>query len=162
MTATAVIVVEGVLKQNTTDGVISQGSRLYHGLKEQMKVAVVSNSLHPENVERWLLLNGFTDHPYFFHARTTDPWEPGGTRLRQIRDLRESKNFIEIVVEPDPEIAAVLMSEGITVLNFLHPKYQRPEFRPDWEAAVKPWDALVAEVERQQLIKAKDRRMDDA
>lgn len=161
MTSTTVIVVEGVLRQNIGDGVIRQGQRLYHGLKETSKIAVVSNSLQHQQVERWLLLNGFTDHPYFYGADVTDPWEVGGTRLRQIQHLREGGNFVELVVEPDPDIAARLMSEGLSVAAFLHPKYTRPEFRPDWSGEVKPWDTLVAEVERQEAMRVLDKRAHD-
>lgn len=161
MSSTTVIVVEGVLRQNVGDGVIRQGQHLYHGLKETSKIALVSNHLDTENVERWLSLNGFTDHPYFFGAQVDDPWGAAGTRMRQLTRLREGGNFVELVIEPNPEITASLMAEGVSTLTFLHPKYTRPEFRPDHSGEPVPWDSLVAEVERQESLRALDKRAHD-
>lgn len=158
---TIVIVVEGVLKQNSGESVIPQGMRLYHSLKDHAKVALVSNSLNEEVVEHWLKVNGFTDHVHFIGASVTDPFEVGGTRKRQLSALREYNNVVEMVIEPDPEVAAILMEEGYTVAAFLHPRYSRPEFRPDYVAEVTPWESLVAEVERQAELKASDKRVHD-
>lgn len=156
-----VLVVEGVLRQETGDGVIGPGKILYQALAEIGKVALVSNSLHEDKVEYWLRINGFRDHEYLFPARTDDPFEVGGTRLKQVQSVTATQHSIDFVVEPDPEIAARLMHDGVPTMLFLHPRYARPEFRPDWEEKVTPWDTLVAEVESQTLLRTADKRPHD-
>lgn len=156
-----VMTVEGVIRQNNGDGVIHQGQLLYHALASTSKVALVSNSLHEDKVEYWLRINGFRDHAYLFCARTDDPFEVAGSRLRQIRSVTDTQHAVDLVIDPDPEIAAALMHEGIPTMLFLHPRYSRPEFRPDHEEEVTPWDRLVAEVDSQALLRTADTRPDN-
>lgn len=157
----AVIVVEGVLRQESGDGVVPQGELLYHALAQGNKVALVSNSLSEEKVAYWLRINGFRDHEYLFSARVDDPFEVGGTRLRQVKSVSATQNSVDLVIEPDPEIAARLMHEGVPTLLFMHPRYSRPEFRPDFEEKLTPWDALVEEIETQRILKSSDPRPHD-
>jgi hypothetical protein len=60
---------------------------------------------------------------------------------------------IDLVVEPDPEIAAALLRNGITVVPLLVPQFARPEFRPDWDGSAVPWDTLVNEIDAQRSLR---------
>lgn len=50
------------------------------------------------------------------------------------------------------------MANGIGVLNYLHPNYSNPRFRPDYQDTVTPWSELVGEVERQRALREEDQR----
>lgn len=157
MSATAVIVVEGVLRQQVGDGTIPSGIRLYSGLSQIMKVALISDD-DEESVKRWLRLNGLKDHPQLVARAPMDHPDATVKRLKQLGVLRSFGCNIEFVVEPDPAVATVLLEHGFPVFAALHPQYSRPEFRPDFEGTVVPWDSLVAEVDRQREQRASDER----
>jgi hypothetical protein len=158
MTATVAIVIEGVLSREVGDAVIHQGQRLYWGLMESYKVALISDSEDAEYIQHWLRVNGFNKHPYLTLAQTLDPEDPAERRMRQIARLRQAGCNVELLIEPNPQIAAHVMASGIGVLNYLHPNYSSPRFRPDYRDTVTPWSALVGEVERQRALREEDPR----
>jgi hypothetical protein len=158
MTATVAIVIEGVLQREVGDAVIHQGQRLYWGLMETYKVALVTDDTDAAPVQHWLRVNGFNKHPYLITANVLDPEDEGQRRLQQISRLRQAGCNVELVIEPNPQVAAYLMANGIGVLNYLHPNYSNPKFRPDYQESVTPWSELVGEVERQRALREEDTR----
>ncbi|MFF1701272.1 hypothetical protein [Streptomyces sp. NPDC058252] len=158
MSATVAIVIEGVMAREVGEGVIPQGQRLYWGLMEAYKVALITDRTDIEPVQHWLRVNGFNKHPYLIPVQPTDPEDLGERRMRQISRLRQAGCNVELLVEPDPEIAAHVMASGVGVLNYLHPNYSNPRFRPDYRETVTPWSALVDEVERQRALREEDPR----
>lgn len=159
MTATAAITVTGVLRAEIGQGVIQSGARLYTGLITGFHtVALLTDDTDVDPVNHWLATNGFREHNYVVSARVDDPEDPGELRLHQISRLRALGSSVDLVVEPNPQVAAHLLANGITVASFLHASYSRPHFRPDYTHTVRPWDALTAEVERQRTLRASDSR----
>jgi hypothetical protein len=158
VTATVAIVVEGVLAKEVGQAVIHQGQRLYWGLMETYKVALITDDTDIEPVNYWLRVNGFNKHPYITPAKLRDPEDPGERRMQQISRLRQAGCSVELLIEPDPTIAAHVMAHGVAVLNYLHPNYASPRFRPDYKETVTPWSVLREEVERQQALREEDQR----
>jgi hypothetical protein len=158
MSATVAIVIEGVLSREVGEAVIHQGQRLYWGLMEAYKVALISDSTDTDAVQHWLKVNGFNKHPYITFTQTADPEDPAERRMRQISRLRQAGCNVELLIEPDPRIAAHAMANGVGVLNYLHPNYSNPRFRPDFKESVTPWSELVDEVERQRALREEDPR----
>ncbi|MDX3260753.1 hypothetical protein PV336_16150 [Streptomyces sp. MI02-2A] len=158
MSATVAIVIEGVLAREVGEAVITQGQRLYWGLMEAYNVALVSDSENPEATKHWLKVNGFNKHPYITFTQPADPEDPAERRMRHISRLRQVGCNVELLIEPDPQIAAHVMANGVGVLNYLHPNYSNPRFRPDYQEIVTPWSALVDEVERQRALREEDTR----
>jgi hypothetical protein len=158
VTATVAIVIEGVLSKEVGEAVIHQGQRLYWGLMETYRVALITDHTDVEPVKHWLRVNGFNKHPYLIPANLRDPEDPAERRMRQISRLRQAGCNVELLIEPDPEIAAHVMANGVGVLNYLHPNYSSPRFRPDYQESVTPWSALVDEVERQRALREEDQR----
>jgi hypothetical protein len=158
MPATVVLVVEGVLRAHVGDRPLPAGMLLYHGLSSIGHVALVSNDDDAEWTSRWLRTNGFSNHNYLI---TADPAvEPRQRRLAQISKLREAGHQIEFIVEPDPAEAAVLLANGISAMVMTHPRYSKPEHRPDYNDDIKPWADFVSEIERQQALRSSDPRID--
>jgi hypothetical protein len=158
MTATVAIVIEGVLGRNVGDGVIDQGQRLYVGLMQTYRVALITDRSDIEAVQYWLRINGFDKHPYLMTANLKDPDDPGERRMRQISRLRQAGCSVELLIEPDPLVAAHVMGNGVAVLNYLHPNYSNPRFRPDYKETVTPWNAIAEEVDRQRALREEDDR----
>jgi hypothetical protein len=78
--------------------------------------------------------------------------------MQQLSRLRQAGCHVELLIEPNPQIAAHVMSRGTGVLNYLHPNYSSPRFRPDYRETVTPWSELVDEVERQRALREEDQR----
>lgn len=152
------IVVDGVLRQDSGDGVIPSGLLLYNTLKETARLALLTDDERPQT-HHWLKVNGFVDHMYVIPP-TALGLGSRETRKRQIRRLYKEGNNLAFVVEPDPEVAACLLQEGFPVMLAMHPKYSRPSFRPDYDEFTTPWSVLTEEVDRQRDLRAKDRRND--
>lgn len=158
MANTVAIVIDGVLRANVGEGVIESGSKLYHSLLEHSRVALISDDVNLEPVKHWLKVNGFTKHPVLVGAKVTDPEGDSERRLKQIARLRDAQCYLDFLVEPNPQVAADCLQNGVPVLLALHPKYSRPDHRPDFRGSLTPWGALVSEVERQAELREKDNR----
>lgn len=158
MSATVAIVIEGVLSREVGEGVIPQGQRLYWGLMESYRVALITDRSDTDAVKHWLTVNGFDKHPYLITTHLKDPEDPADRRMQQISRLRQAGCHVDLLIEPDPKVAAHVMSNGVGVLNYLHPNYSNPRFRPDYKETVTPWAALVDEVERQRALREEDQR----
>lgn len=158
MTATVAIVLEGVLRREVGEGTIGQGVRLYAGLMETYKVALITDNDDVDQVKHWLRVNGLSKHAYLIPPALKDPEDPAERRMAQISRLRQAGCTVELLIEPNPLIAAHVMKQGIAVLNYLHPSYANPRFRPDFREEVTPWSELVVEVERQRALREEDQR----
>lgn len=152
------LTIDGVLRSYVGDGVISAGQALYHGLAEVGQVAIISDGDSGRDMH-WLKVNGFTKHAYFIEPGPYAPEDPGARRLAQIRQLRTYQPHFGVLVESNPAIAAECVLRGVPVLLLAHPRYTKPEFRPDYKAEIVPWSALTAEIERQEELRASDNRL---
>jgi hypothetical protein len=157
MASTAAIVFEDVLRGNN-DGPSRAGLLLYHGAATVGRVALIVDRTKEERVQHWLDSHGLTDHSWLVMPRDNDPEDPAERRLQQVTRLRLEGAAVELVVEPNPLVAAALQAAGVPTALFLHPSYARPEFRPDYKGGIKPWAVLMESVERTNQIKHDDKR----
>lgn len=159
MPSTAVITLEGVLQKNVSYAPIPVGLVLYHSLSSGFNVVIVSDG-DKEEVDYWLDMEGLTKHGSVIYndvyVRDLPVYE---RRLRQINALRARHFAIDLVVEPDPIVSATLLNNGYSVLNFLHYAYALPQWRPDFERKVKPWEELRQAAVDGLLLKTKDTRL---
>lgn len=157
MAGTVAITIEGVLRSPNSEGTITAGLLLYHGMKSVMKLALLTDSPR-DKAEHWLTVNGLRDHAYLLIASATDGDSVEARRTAQIRRLRGSNVQVDMVVEADPSVAAQTMLAGVPTLLFAHPQYAMPSFRPDFIGTPKPWDDIAVEMERQALLADNDIR----
>ena len=159
MASTAVITIEGVLQKNVSYSPIPVGLVLYHSLTNGFNVALVTDG-YQEEVDYWLSVEGLNTHgTVVYNDFTLAEKAPIDRRLRQINSLRARQFAIDLIVEPDPAIAAALLRDGYTVLNFLHYSYALPQWRPDYERKIKPWAELEQEAINAALLRSKDARL---
>lgn len=159
MPSTAIITLEGVLQKNVSYAPIPVGLVLYNALSSSFNIALVAEG-EKEQVDYWLNLEGLTKHgTVIYNDFTLAGLSIQDRRLRQVNSLRSRGFAIDLVVEPDPIVASVLLGAGYTVLNFLHYIYALPQWRPDFEQKVKPWDGLKEAAELGALLKTKDLRL---
>ena len=162
--STAVIPVTGVLQKASDSGPIEAGLKLYRAMAETYNVVLIAGpDEDKDRLEHWLALHGLHQHSHvhYTEAYLVEQLGPFGSWIYTIRALRRRGFMLDIIIEPDPVVAAGLMQDGFTVLAFLHPAYARPEWRPGFTQAVQPWDELIAQVEHDQLVRNKDTRTED-
>ena len=159
MPSTAVITLEGVLQKNVSYAPIPVGLVLYHAISSSFNIVVVSDATEKE-VTHWLDIEGLNKHgSVVCNDFTLAHLQPFQRRLRQVNSLRARSFAIDLVVEPDPIVAAHLLAAGYTTLNFLHYAYALPQWRPDFEPKVKPWKELEQEAIEGALLRAEDARI---
>lgn len=150
--------IDGVLRQPHSGAPIGTGSLLYKALTEVVNVALIVDSQTEEQAKHWLLVNDMTTHNYLVLPRETDPEDGGAQRVLQVTRLAEH-GPVSLLVESDPAKAEAVVREGIPVLLATHPAYARPEHLPGERMLPTPWSSLMAEIDRQQSIKANDQRL---
>lgn len=157
--SSCVITIPGVLMQIVSSAPIQTGIQLYHGLNETFNVLLVTDD-DKEKTDYWLRMENLNKHGAIIYGEENPLETKGSIRLKQISALRNRGYAIDMVVEPDPEIAAELIRNGFTVCNFLHHAYAYPTWRPDYEGEKRGWEQIQKQVELDQLIRSKDRRLD--
>lgn len=148
-----VVTVEGVLRKLTDGSRITEGVELLHKLTADTGYSglIFLTSKPAAETEEWLDLEGIS-RDLVLGAR-----EDRAVQLRRIQ--HEWGYPIQMVIESDPAVAAELMREGYTTLLFLHPAYSKPEWRPDHEFAVTPWDLIRAQASSFAHLRETDTRL---
>ena len=145
----ALIAIEGVLRKMVGGQPIPEGRRLYVSLANTGRIILVEDDGFGGNQE-WLELNGFVQHDFTVYGSDV---EMLANRLR-----REGYD-VDLVIVPDPVEAQQLISSGINTMLFTHAQYSHPEWRPDTDSGVRPWDDITKQVADLARAKAKDARL---
>jgi hypothetical protein len=153
-----VIFSEDALRTGQQVNVVSK--LLYAACTETFDIGIMTNDKDAEKVNQWLSINGFDQHTYLMLTVDTDPESGPARRVAQVNRFRRTDSDIKFVVESDLESARALFADGVPTIIPLHPKYSRPDFRPDYEHRVTPWSDLVHEVDRLTELKNSDSRVE--
>ena len=153
--SSAVITIPGVLQKLVSAAPIQVGTQLYHGLAETFHLLLVTDD-DKEKTDYWLQMENLNKHGVVLYG---DEKAQGSQRIKQINTLRNRGFAIDLVVEPDPSLAAELLRNGYSVCNFLHSSYAYPSWRPDFEGNRREWEKIREQVERDRLLKAADNRI---
>jgi len=149
-----VVLLDGVIRNLRKQAPISEGVLLYKTLNELNRVIVLADD--KERTDIWLKKNNMAksldDIVQISDSVVEEP------RIASIKDIL-SKGRIEFVVTDDSDLAKALLELSINVLVFLHPRYAKPEFRPDGRAGVKSWEAITEELDKQQGLYTEDPRV---
>ena len=152
----AVIAIDGVLRRTVTGAPIADGIKIMQGLKTFYNIVLVADSA--EDIKEWLDLESVFGYTKITYPEECLDLSPKLMRLMQVSQIHSQGYAVQIVVEPDPEVAAHLLINGYNVLNFLHAQYALPEWTPGWDGTVKPWEELSATVARTARLRAEDKR----
>lgn len=160
MKSTAAIVVDGVLRKHVGGTPISAGIALYHALCSAFNVVLIIDGGmgDSQELEHFLDTEQLVTHGMVAYG-IRPGLDPGPTRVLQAGRLRQAGYALEFIVEPDPAVARDLFREGINVLHFMHARYARPDWRPDYQSSQPTWDTLVAEEAKAAKLRAEDSRI---
>lgn len=160
MNVSIAITAEGVLRQLVGGWPIPEGRRLYQALGSLYRMVVLTDDRFGIELAGWLDVEVFRPTPLCIIPRLlTDGEDTPAARRAQLTRARQRGANIEAVIDPDPSVCAYLLGQGIPTLTALHPVYAQPEWRPDYDAAIKPWDAIEAEVDEQRRLRLADHRI---
>lgn len=157
MAGTVVVELEGVLcKGSPPNGApVWAGIQCYHALATQFRLVVDCDHDDITDIEHWLKVNGLTRHTLVLQREPEQAAQsPAELRLAHLGEWRAHGFDIALWLTSSPVVAARMMEAGVTALVFAHPKFLRPEYRPDHEAAgPKPWDEIEDEVTKQMALR---------
>ena len=145
------VFLDGVMRKDIGSP-ITQGVALFRSLQGQRRTVILCDK--KEDVEVWLRQNNIMkvdDLVSYEDAKTESEVE--------LVEYCRSRGYIDCVVTADPEVATELLERGIISLLFVHPKYIRPEFRPDSRRGIKSWEDLQTELEKQEELYREDPRV---
>lgn len=148
----AILAIDGVLRRLTGGIPIPEGARLYHALAASGRVVLFDDDFDHDRTSAWLELHGFARHDFV-------DWSNGTTHSIRANQLRRNGYHIDMVVEPDPAQAALLIRAGLNTLLFVHAQYAHPSWRPDDQAGVQAWAEITELTTRQAHLKAVDERL---
>lgn len=129
-----------------------QGIALYHAMSSIGRL-IVLGGLDVEKDAWFLATNNLTTHILY----EPEVLESGPTELdrrsQQISRIRASGMSIDLLVDPDPSVIAMVHDRGLAAMLYLHPKFTQPAFRPDYKSEATPWQKLLKSVEYQERLK---------
>lgn len=108
---------------------------------------VVNEDYDKELLEEWLKREGFK--PSFYEFIGEDKPSLQAERIHRLSAVFGKARWY---IDNDPEVCAQTLKLGIPTLMVATPYIIRPEWAGD--KALKPWDTLVEEVNRQHMIRA--------
>lgn len=144
---TCVVRVEGILRESSSRVPLDDGTRLYHCLAAYYKLILRTNS-NSDEIERWLGVHGFKEH-FNVYTPEIDGMDEYLLGLSQLYKIREDGEHVDLALDPNPEVVAKYLREGVTCLLYSSPKYSAPIYRPDYDGKVRPWTAIETEMEAQ-------------
>lgn len=166
VTALAIVQIEGVLAKVNFELKAARptldGMNIWTMVKRVYKTAIVTATDDRENAAAWLKRNGFTGYDLLDAANYTIQSRPDALFLADdmISAYRAQGWEIGPYITSNPVVAARALKLGATAWLIASPLYMRPEHRPDAERGPRAWEALVDEVEQQQIMKAEDKRLE--
>ncbi|MFE2539112.1 hypothetical protein [Actinacidiphila glaucinigra] len=148
----AVMIVEGVLRTPDAEAHYDTGWGLYHALAKNSRLYLLSHTWTEQDNALWLAKRHLSGHLAYLHQPTPGP----AGRLETLERIRSWR--ISLVLEPDPSCAAAELTAGWNTSLFTHAAYTQPQWRPDYNAAPRPWDDLAQAIERQDRLRLTDPR----
>ena len=128
------------------------GRNLVLGFLEFSRVVLLLDHGDVDRFKMWARLEGIRG--YVDVVPDTVPTALRGYDLRtgQVEYLEGRGTAVDLLIDNDPDRVAAAMKNGINCLLFCDAKFQRGEFRPDFEGEYRSWDDLKAEIEHQHLL----------
>lgn len=151
---TVVMVVEGVLREPSSEAPIAEGITLYTGLAESARLYLLSAEWTPGELARWLFSRNIGQRHVGFQAALSLTPQDRVNALARISTWSPA-----LVIESDPACAFELLRAGYPTMLFARPVYRDSRWRPDAAGGPTPWDAVAAEMERQETLRYTDERL---
>lgn len=139
---------------------IPNGVHLYRALVKTCRLVIAIDDDDEDAAAYWLKMQGLVGHAEIITDGVPGHLRGDDVRVAQVHDLKGRGHGVDLVVEANAAKVERLVHDGIPVALWMQPKFSRPEDRPDWDGTPRPWDDLMAEIQRQRELAAERRRVD--
>ena len=159
MNPLAIVALEGVLVEGTdlkASPPTKHGHALYEAIKSQYQILVLSTDPSLELARTWLRRESYTGFGTVLCRPTTTILSPADWKMARLREMQAEGWPVMLYVDSDPEAVRAAFLEGVTTALIASPRYGRPEWRPDADRSIKPWDALVGTIEEEHLLRVSE------
>jgi hypothetical protein len=147
MITAVAITIDGILRKPIGGQLIEPGRRLFDALKDRYNVVLLSDAEDKEPEERWLLENHISGHGKLtLRTRATMGATAAGARSHQAISLRGNHYALDLIYEPDPQVAARLIEDGFNVAMIVNSAFTEPSWRPGHNVHPTPWEELEQRV----------------
>jgi hypothetical protein len=146
------VFLDGVLR-NKKNAPIPNGMLLYRSLNETNRVLILCKDKEKDN--NWLKQNKIFKLDDLVDQNLT--YLGDNPEYRQVEYVR-GLGPVDYVITENPELAALLLQQGITALVFLNPLYIDDRYRPD-SLTKKSWDEVIQELDKQEEALLEDPRV---
>jgi hypothetical protein len=126
---------------------------LYRSLNETNRVLILCKDKEKDN--NWLKQNKIFKLDDLVDQNLT--YLGDNPEYRQVEYVR-GLGPVDYVITENPELAALLLQQGITALVFLNPLYIDDRYRPD-SLTKKSWDEVIQELDKQEEALLEDPRV---
>jgi hypothetical protein len=151
-----VLSIEGVLSKSPdlrTEPPSIVGKVLFESLKDRHRVLLLSVGNDVELVRSWLLKERFKNYASVQCMPKNTALSVPAWKASVVREMLSEGWDIAMFIDSDPKAVQSVFLEGVPSLLVASPQYARPEWRPDSERHIKPWDDLVSIIEKESLAK---------
>jgi hypothetical protein len=140
---TVVMVVENVLRLPHSEAITETGNGLYKALTA-CRLYLLTATWSEDDLTTWLHRRQLSGHQGILYAP-----DPGAAaRIDTLRRVRSWR--IGLVIDADAQCAAAAVADGWTVHLHAPAVYPEPAWRPDHIGGIRPWGALLDEVQHQE------------
>lgn len=77
-----------------------------------------------------------------------------------VQTARRRGYDVQLVLDASPLVIAECARLGVQALLYVSPSYMRPEFRPDYDEPVRPWDQMIEEIDAVRKQRNEDSRFE--
>lgn len=157
MTPIAIICLEGVLVEGTdlkASPPTKTGRGIHEAFKSQYQILLLSTDPSHELARAWLKREYISGFGTVFCRPENTILSPVDWKVSKIREMQAEGWPVMLFVDADPTAIRAALLEGVPTALITTPRYSRPEWRPDSERNIKPWDSLVDTIEEENLLKA--------
>lgn len=151
-----VLSVEGILTKAPdlhTEPPTILGKTLFATLKDQHRLLLVSTNPDHALVKEWLLKERFKGYATLQCKPRNSALSDSNWKASIVREMLSEGWEVGAFFDADPASVQAVFMEGVPSLLLAAPQYARPEWRPDSEKSIRPWDQLVSTIEKEALVK---------
>lgn len=157
MNGLAIVCLEGLLVEGTdlkASPPTKHGRMLYEALKSQYQLLVITTDPSIELARAWLKREHLTGFGSVYCRPNDTVLSPVDWKMSKIREMQSEGWPVMLYVDSDPASIRAAFLHGVPTALVASPKFGRPEWRPDVERGIKPWEELVDTMEQESLLKA--------
>lgn len=151
-----VMAVEGVLTKAPdlhTEPPTVLGKNLFATFKDQHRLLLLSTNPDHALVREWLLKERFKGYASLQCKPKSSAMSDSDWKANTVRNMLSEGWEVGTFFDADPKAVQAVFMEGVPSFLLAAPQYARPEWRPDADRSIRPWDQLVSTIEKESLVK---------